>query len=431
MRPGSAARLALRGADERRPGAEPVYAAPMRAFRALIAAYRRHPWWGDGLLAGAITLLAFATAFLGREAAHPLPAYDYLLLATTTVPLAVRRHRPVPVLVVVFTAEVALLLLPTHREIPFAFGAVVAMYTVASRCRRPLSARLGVRAAGTFAIAQALHFGDHLQRNVPQLALLGIAWAVGDNLGTRRAYLAELEARAERLEREREEQAALATLEERARIARELHDVIAHNVSVMVVQATAGEELFDSNPQGAREALSAVTATGRDALGELRRLLGVIRPVPDDEEPAAYDPQPGLAALPDLLEQVRATGLAVALSVDGEPSELPEAASLCVYRIVQEALTNTIKHADATTVAVDLRYAGDVLEVSVRDDGHNAGGQVNGTGSGHGLIGMRERVALFGGEVHAGPAPAGGYRVIARLPLPTAGSPGSAGSKGR
>jgi signal transduction histidine kinase len=394
----------------------------MRAARALIDACRRHPWWGDGALALLLTLIVFAPTLTGAKTARDIPVYELLLLPATTVPLVARRYRPVQVFCVVFTAQVALLLLPAGHAVPPAFGAIVAMYTVASRCGRPRSVQLGARAGAAFALASLLYFGGDPQRAVPQLALLGIAWAVGDNLGTRRAYLAELEARAERLEREREEQAARATRDERARIARELHDVIAHNVSVMVVQASAGEELFDSNPQGAREALRAVATTGRDALAELRRLLGVIRPGPDGEEPPAYGPQPGLAALPELLQQVRDTGLAVSLSVDGEPSELPEAASLCAYRIVQEALTNTIKHAGATGAEVGLRYASDALEVSVRDDGHGGAGQVNGTGSGHGLIGMRERVALFGGEVEAGPAPAGGYQVIARLPLSLAGS---------
>jgi signal transduction histidine kinase len=251
------------------------------------------------------------------------------------------------------------------------------------------------------------------------LAFFGIAWAVGDNIGTRRAYLAELEARAARLEREREERAAQATQEERARIARELHDVIAHNVSVMVIQASAGEELFDANPQRAREALSAVASTGRDALGELRRLLGVIRPGPDDKDPPAYGPQPGLAALPELLDQVRDTGLAVTLAIDGESPEVPEAAALCAYRLVQEALTNTIKHAGATRADVELRYGPAELVVSIRDDGvgGGAGGQANEPGGGRGLIGMRERVALFGGHLDTGPTRGGGYQVTARLPL--------------
>jgi signal transduction histidine kinase len=258
--------------------------------------------------------------------------------------------------------------------------------------------------------------GPHPQRIIPELALFAIAWVLGDNIRTRRAYLAELEARAARLEREREEQAERAVIEERTRIARELHDVIAHNVSVMVVQASAGEDLFDTDPQRARESLSAVASTGRAALTELRRLLGVIRAEEGHEPAAAYAPQPGIEYLAELVAQIRETGLAVELSVLGEPRELPEGVGLCAYRIVQEALTNTLKHADASQAQVSVRYVSDALELHVVDNGRGAP-PVNGDTTGHGLIGMRERVALFGGELSVGPHPGQGFAVMARLPL--------------
>jgi len=258
-----------------------------------------------------------------------------------------------------------------------------------------------------------------LSRAIPELAVFAIAWVIGDNLRTRRAYLAELEARAARLEREREEKAERAVLDERTRIARELHDVIAHNVSVMVVQASAGEELFDSDPQRARESLSAVASTGRAALAELRRLLGVTRAEEDDAQRASYTPQPGIDHLDELLRQVRETGLAVELSVLGEPRALPEGVGLCAYRIVQEALTNTLKHADASHAAVRVRYVADALELQVLDDGGGAAA-VNGESSGHGLIGMRERVALFGGELFTRSRDGHGYEVRARIPFEAA-----------
>jgi signal transduction histidine kinase len=384
------------------------------------AAFRRHPWWSDGLLAAVLTLEWFAP-FITGVLTHSHPWWDWVLLPLTTVPLVVRRYRPAEVFVVVACAYALALALPSHHhDVPFSLSVAIATYTLAWRCGRPLSVSLGLRVGVVIAIAELYYDHSSPADALAPLAFFGIAWAVGDNIGTRRAYLAELEARAERLEREREEQAARATLEERARIARELHDVIAHNVSVMVIQASAGEELFDSNPQRAREALSAVASTGRDALGELRRLLGVIRPDPAGDEPPSYDPQPGLAALPELLDQVRDTGLAVTLAIDGESSQVPEAAALCAYRIVQEALTNTINHAGATRVDVELRYCPDALVVSIRDDGGGGGadGQVNETGGGRGLIGMRERVALFGGHIDNGPTRSGGYQVTARLPLP-------------
>jgi signal transduction histidine kinase len=192
--------------------------------------------------------------------------------------------------------------------------------------------------------------------------------------------------------------------------------VIAHNVSVMVVQASAGEEVFDTDPRRARESLAAVASTGRAALTELRRLLGVIRSEEEGEHAAAYAPQPGLEYLNELVCQVRETGLKVELSVLGEPRALPEGVGLCAYRIVQEALTNTLKHADASRAEVSLRYVADALELQVLDDGRGAR-PVNGEGAGHGLIGMRERVALFGGELSARPRSGHGYEIRARIPL--------------
>jgi signal transduction histidine kinase len=332
----------------------------------------------------------------------------------TSLPIAARRYRPLIVLAITVSAETVLLLFSSQVQFPF--GVIVALYTVASRCERPVAARAAAWVAPPITVGVIVNNWGNLGQVIPHLAVVAIAWVVGDNLRTRRAYLAQLEERAARLEREREQQAMRATLEERARIARELHDVIAHNVSVMVVQASAGEDVFDSDPGRAREALAAVASTGRDALAELRRLLGVIRP--GDQEALSFAPQPGIGRLSELIDQVRDTGLAVDLSVDGEQRELPEATSLCVYRIVQEALTNTLKHAAATRAQVNLRYDSDALRVRVSDDGRGTtDAAVNGGGDGHGLIGMRERVALFGGEMQAGPSADGGYCVTARLPM--------------
>src|ERR671937_2433814 len=234
------------------------------------------------------------------------------------------------------------------------------------------------------------------------------AWLLGDNLRTRRAYLRELEARAERLEREQEESARRAAAEDHARIARELHDVLAHNVSVMVVQAAAADDVFETQPDRAREALRAIERTGRGALTELRRLLGSVRTTGTE-----FAPQPGLAGLGTLVEGVRAAGLPVTLHVEGELDDLPAGLDLSAYRIVQEALTNAIKHADASLAEVRVRRTADGVELEVVDDG--VGPAENGRGQG--LIGMRERASLLGGEVEAGPQPGGGFRVKATLPL--------------
>ncbi len=377
-------------------------------------AIRRHPWWTDSLLALFVTFISVGSLVFAAGRVPRAPSVvEAILVPITSLPITVRRYRPLKVLAVTVAADTLLLLFSSQVLVPY--GVIVALYTVASRCERPIAARAAAWVAPPITVGVIVNNGinGHV---ILILAVLLIAWLVGDNLRTRRAYLAELEARAERLEREREEQATRATLEERARIARELHDVIAHNVSVMVVQASAGEDVFESDPGRAREALAAVASTGRDALSELRRLLDVIRP--GEPDAPSFMPQPGIARLGELVEQVRDTGLAVDLSVDGEPRELTEAASLCVYRIVQEALTNTLKHASASRAQVTLRYSPDQLTVRVQDDGRGVtDAAANGNSSAHGLIGMRERVAMFGGDVEAEPAADGGYCVTARLPV--------------
>ncbi|MFH9352714.1 sensor histidine kinase [Kitasatospora sp. NPDC017646] len=249
-----------------------------------------------------------------------------------------------------------------------------------------------------------------------------LCWAWGRLTRVRRAYLTELEDRAARLERERDAQSKVAVAAERARIARELHDVVAHNVSVMIVQADGAAYVLDNSPQQAKEALGTIASTGRQALVEMRRLLGVLRTADTAEE---YVPQPGVEELPDLLEQVRTAGLAVDYATSGHPRELPRGVELTVYRIVQEALTNVRKHGgpDAhARVAVD--FGERELAVLVEDDGRGstdeqltAGGA---DGLGHGLIGMRERVGMVSGSLDVGPRPGGGFRIRAVLPLKAA-----------
>ncbi len=240
-----------------------------------------------------------------------------------------------------------------------------------------------------------------------------VAWAGGVALHERLRRSAEIEARAARLERERHVEARAAVAEERARIAREMHDVVAHSLSVMVVQAEAAEAMLDVNPERARRPLSSVQDTGRSALGELRRMLGALRET--DASGAPLAPQPGLDGLADLIESVRAAGLLVSVRIDGEPRELPQGVDLSAYRIVQEGLTNALKHAGPARAEVLVRYGERELELGVSDDGRGRDPQSN--GGGHGLVGMRERVALYGGELEAGPRPDGGFGLRARLPL--------------
>uniref|UniRef100_UPI000ABC1FE4 sensor histidine kinase n=1 Tax=Kitasatospora azatica TaxID=58347 RepID=UPI000ABC1FE4 len=249
-----------------------------------------------------------------------------------------------------------------------------------------------------------------------------LCWAWGRLTRVRRAYLVELEDRAERLERERDAQAKVAVAAERARIARELHDVVAHNVSVMIVQADGAAYVMDNSPHQAKEALATIASTGRQALVEMRRLLGVLRSADAAEE---YVPQPSVEELPELLEQVRTAGLPVEFSTSGEPRELPRGVELTVYRIVQEALTNVRKHGGpnvSARVAVD--FGDRDLNVLIEDDGRGSTDEQlargGADGQGHGLIGMRERIGMVSGSLDAGPRPGGGFRIRAVLPLKTA-----------
>nr|WSX50546.1 sensor histidine kinase [Streptomyces sp. NBC_00974] len=248
-----------------------------------------------------------------------------------------------------------------------------------------------------------------------------LAWVMGDSLRTRRAYYAQLVERNQRLEKERAAQAQVAVAAERARIARELHDVVAHNVSVMVVQADGAAYVLDAAPEQAKEALQTISGTGRLALAEMRRLLGVLR-TGEPQESEDYVPQPDVEQIDVLVEQVRAAGLAVDFEVEGTPRKLPSGLELTAYRIVQEALTNARKHAGPDAKAsVRLVYFDDGLGLLVEDDGRGAAHELyedgGADGAGHGLIGMRERIGMVGGTLDAGPRPGGGFRISALLPL--------------
>jgi signal transduction histidine kinase len=215
---------------------------------------------------------------------------------------------------------------------------------------------------------------------------------------------------AEERARRSELDAQQAVEEERSRITRELHDVLAHSVSVMTVQASAVRRLLKPEQEREREALLTVEETGRQALAEMRRMLGIMR---DDAEPAARAPQPGIGTLPALVDQIRQSGLPVELTIEGTPVKLPAGVDLSAYRIVQEALTNTLRHAGPAHAWVAVRYAGEDVEIEVANDGANN----DGGGAGHGLVGMRERVALCGGELFSGPREGGGFKIAARLPV--------------
>jgi signal transduction histidine kinase len=348
----------------------------------------RLPGWVADL---AVALVVGATA-LGRAFSDGGQLWLTVpICALGTIAIFFRRRRPLEVLAFETVATAVLISVGVASLTPAVIFAVV---SVASRGPRTLSLQASGAAVAVLAVPALLSNHGHLGHLIFPFVFLCIGWVIGDSMNTR--------------EREREERIGKAATEERARIARELHDVVTHNVSVMVVQAAAAGEIFDTDPQRAREAIGAVEETGRRALNELRRLLGVVA---DDE--AGVLPQPSLDRLGELVDRVRAAGLEVELIEEGTPGDVPEGIGLSAYRIVQESLTNTLKHGFASHVTVRVRHTDDAVEVEVTDDGVGAALH----GEGRGLIGMRERVALYGGELDAGSRAGGGYGVRARIPV--------------
>jgi signal transduction histidine kinase len=377
-------------------------------------------WVFDSALA--LVAAGLTTAFFVSEPmASGLPrgtlALGYALALLHTLPLAARRRFPGAVLGISVASGLAFAAIGLP---PFFLGPaiLVAVYSVAAYGSRWVAlAGLAVAEVGLVAVQLTPVKHDALTV-VVFMGILAVAWLLGQFAHNYRAYAARLEERTAELEQAREELARRAVAEERLRLARELHDVVAHAMSVIAVQSGVGAHVADSQPEEVGKALAAIEATSRAALTELRRLLGVLRQ--DSDEPQGdLSPVPGLADLDSLLAEVTNAGLAVRLRVEGTPSPLPAGVDLSAYRIVQEALTNVVKHAGPAQAQVMIRYRDRDLTVEVTDDGRGvaapAGDDRGGTG--HGLIGMRERVAAFGGELEIGPCPGGGFRVAARLPL--------------
>lgn len=369
---------------------------------------------------GVVGAVVFATmvssaAVVALDAAEPrLGAAGLVLLGLGSLPLAWRRRAPLPVLAVVGVATAAYGLADLPDPL-LHLGLLVALYSVAAHSSRRMTA--AVAAVGVvFTVVAVVGAGDSgVEDWFNSLLSVLVALLLGDGQRSRTAYLAEVEQRASRLQREQRSEAARAVAEERARVARELHDVVAHHVSMMVVQAEAGAATA-ADPSVV-PAFDAIGATGREALIELRRTLGVLR---EDSAGPIIEPLPGVDRLDALVDEVRRAGLPVELRIEGSRRALADGVDLSVYRIVQEALTNVVKHAGPVPTTVVLRYGPDVLEVEVTDHGRRRSSDAPGSaapGSGQGLIGIRERVALFGGELRVGPRRGGGFEVAARLPL--------------
>jgi signal transduction histidine kinase len=371
---------------------------------------------GLALVAAGLSTIFFAVELVGAGLPRALLALGYGLALLHTLPLAVRRLFPLAVLATTVASGLAFAILGLP-PVFLGLAILVAVYSVAAYGDRWVSL-LGLAAAvvGSAAI-QLTPSKFQWPTPLTNTLVIGAAWLLGHFAHNYRAYAARLEERTAELEQAREELARRAVTEERLRLARELHDVVAHAMSVIAVQSGVGAHVADTQPREAAKALAAIEATSRAALTELRRLLGVLR---EDSQPQGeLTPVPGLADLDGLLAEVAKAGLAVRLRVEGTPSPLPAGVDLSAYRIVQEALTNVVKHAGPARARVVVGYHDHDVTLEVTDDGSGVGartedGQVR---VGHGLFGMRERVAAFGGDLEVGPQPDGGFRVAARLPL--------------
>ena len=365
-----------------------------------------HPYLMDPILALTLTIAIEAEATGNTNA--PATGGDMFALLFLTIPLIWRRREPLLAFSVIMIMAV-----PFVQYAPYigVCAIMVAAYSVGAYCRYRL-ASLGALVATAIVIDVVFHGGlpPIPQASGPFIALIPL-WLVGNAMRTRQLRIDASEERAVRLEREQELSTRAALAEERARIARELHDVVAHSVSVMVVQAGAARQVLPTSPEQAIEALRAVESTGRDAMTELRGLLDVL----GDDGGMTLAPQPGMEQVDRLVERVREAGLPVELQVEGMRRPLPVGVDLAAYRIVQEALTNALKYSGLAPTRVMLDYRADELKLEVLDEGSS-----NPTGkrteSGRGLAGMRDRVALFGGTLEAGPRPVRGYAVRAWLP---------------
>ena len=387
------------------------------------------PWWrfrswpGRAFDVGVVFLLLALGAAIVITSTNAIPRFSavriptYIVLMLSLASLLIRRRYPLLTIGIiaagVFTEA---LIRPAFVFEPLV---MVAVYVAASRL--PWRTALAISGAlfALFVVAGGLVDGSESpSKTVSSLVAFGAAFALGVYVSTRTDYVNSLQARAEQLVRERELLAGQAVAEERVRIARELHDVVAHHLSLITIQAGAlNAQVAKGSP--AAETAEVIATTGHQAMDEMRRMLGVLR-LGAPEAGADHTPQPGLRDIGQLVKQTRAAGVSVALTVEGDARHLPPGVELNAYRIVQEALTNVLRHAGPAHCAVVVAYGIDRLELRVTDDGR--GSDATQSYAGHGLVGMRERVALFGGDFYAGAVPGGGFAVRATLPLPHAGA---------
>lgn len=392
-------------------------------------------WLTINVIVSALLFVGGLAGLLSNDDGRHLPAHFALLVAglcLATLSLPFRHRFPLSVLVVVLIGVV----IGTLLKQGLAATPIVSLpiYSVATHLRRRDSLIAASLALLTFVVVTAivgLHWshggGSGFYDATDNMLAIAVVWVIGDSMRARREYNAGSVLQAEQRLRFEAERARMSIAEERLHIARELHDIVAHSLSVIAIQSGVGRHVLDTQPEEARKALAAIETTSRSALNDLRWVLGVLRN--DDEDGRNRDPAPGMADIGRLLGEYRTTGLDVTFGQSGEARPLSPSMDLCLYRIVQEALTNVTKHAGTAHATVDISYEADAIVVSVSDEGalHRKGVVLsqNPDGNGrahHGIIGMRERTAIYGGTFVAGPRQGGGFEVQARLPLKSAGS---------
>jgi signal transduction histidine kinase len=380
-----------------------------------------HPYPVDALLALGFTAAALwtlAERVGGNDAFRDDDFFGITLVLLQTLPIAVRRVAPLMALAVSVTAISLHIGIGYEGVAAGTFAALVILYSAASLAdpRRGIIAAL-ITAAGLTIYFTTDRGNPGLTQAVTTAATYAAAWGLGTYARSRREYTSVIEERASLLDREREVLAREAVADERARIARELHDIVGHALSLIVIQSGGAQRVFESKPELARESLASIESTGREALTDMERMLGMLRASGVADEPLS--PQPGVSDVDDLAARVSRAGLPVEVRVEGTPVSLPPSVDLSAYRIIQEALTNTLKHAGPAHAYVNIRYERHSLDLEIVDDGpgNPAVSADDHRGGGRGLIGMKERVSLFGGELTAGLRPEGGFRVHVRLPV--------------
>ena len=410
-------------------GCQSINIRTVKILKRIINWFTRHPGGTDILITLAFAALALLNLYVNWGTSSQLSSiYAILLTLLVILPLAFRRRYPLGVLIFM-TLAVIIFRAFSIPESPFINYSLLLAFFNAGAYGQP-HFRNWVRSLSFLLVIGLLTYSIFFQQSGPDVPtqtilyqlsvvllnvfLFAAAWWIGEVFRTRDQRELELQERTRQLEKERDENARRAVMDERVRIARELHDVVAHHVSVMGIQAGAARRILKQQPEKANDVLSQIEASSRQAVAELQRLLGFLRA---ENQVDDISPQPGLKQLDVLVKQMRLTGLAISVKIEGEEIPLPPGVDLSAYRIIQEALTNTLKHAGPVNADVTICYLRDAVELEIKDNGKVPESETDKESKGRGLIGMRERVSLHGGEFQTGRLPEGGFTVKAKLPL--------------